>query len=61
MKRFSGLMRDTWWLWIVLCGGGIIAGWRISFVFFAAIPICIFTFFYFGILRYDENGQPKEM
>ena len=58
MNRYKGLLRDTWWLWIVLCGGGILAGSLASFVFYSAIPISIFTFFYFGLMRYDQDGNP---
>jgi len=58
MNRYKGLLRDTWWLWLILCGGGIIAGRFVSFVFLSAIPISIFAFFYFAIMRYDENGDP---
>ena len=61
MKRFRGLLRDTWWLWIVLVGGGIVAGTLISFVFFSAIPISLFAFFYFALMRYDDDGKPVEL
>ena len=60
MKRYAGLWRDTWWLWIVLCGGGVIAGSIFSWIFFSAIPISVFTFFYFGMMRYDSEGNARE-
>ena len=52
-------MRDTWWVWLILVGGGIIAGFTVSKIFLSAIPISIFAFLYFGLIRYDANGEPK--
>lgn len=60
MKRFAGLFRDTWYFWLIINAGGILAGSLISPVFFSAIPISIFSFFYFGLLRYDEEGNHRE-
>jgi len=60
MKRYQSLMRDTWWLWLVIFGGGLLAGSFLHFSFFSAIPIGLFTFFYFGLMRYDKHGTPTE-
>ena len=57
-SRFKSMMRDTWWAWIILCGGGMIAGILVSRIFYIAIPISVFAFFYFGVMRYDEFGNP---
>lgn len=54
-------MRDTWWAWITILGFGIVGGSIVSKIFFSAIPIAFFAFFYFGMVRYDENGDAKEM
>ncbi len=50
-------MQDTWWLWLFLVGIGIILGIFVEWVFFISIPISIFAFVYFGIMRYDEDGN----
>ena len=60
MKRYISLLKDTWWLWIVIFGAGISAGVFGHFSFFSAVPIGIFTFFYFGLMRYDKEGNPVE-
>lgn len=60
MKRFAGLWRDTWGLWIALGIGGTLAGTIVSWIFFSTIPISLFTFFYFGLMRYDEEGNSRE-
>jgi hypothetical protein len=58
MRRYAALWRDTWWLWLsVLIGGGGLAVFEP--VFLVTVPICIFAFVYFGLMRYDENGKPK--
>ena len=59
MKRFLGLWRDTWLMWIVLLTGGVLAGAFIKAVFFFTIPISMFSFFYFGWMRYDEDGSHR--
>lgn len=60
MKRYEGLMRDTWWAWLIIFAFGIILGFAFHLLFFSAIPIGVFSFFYFGIMRYDENGNVKQ-
>ncbi len=59
MKRFSAIMKETWWVWLILIGGGTIAGMLVSRIFFIAIPISFFSFFYFAIVRYDDEGKPR--
>lgn len=61
MNRYKGLMRDTWWAWVTIVVFGIVGGTLVSKIFLSAIPIAVFSFFYFGIVRYDENGNAKEM
>ena len=55
MKRFQGLLRDTWMVWLLFIAGGSIAGIFLP-VFFVAIPISIVSFLYFGFMRYDSSG-----
>jgi hypothetical protein len=60
LKRYQGLMKDTWWAWLTILLFGIVGSW-VSMIFLSAIPIAIFAFFYFGMMRYDEDGNAKEM
>lgn len=60
MKRFRALLIDTWWLWLVIFGAGILVGSVFHPSFYSAIPIGIFTFFYFAIMRYDKDGNAVE-
>ena len=38
--------------------GGCILAVTVSPVFFVTIPICLFSFVYFGVMRYDDDGNP---
>lgn len=61
LKRYKGLLRDTWWAWLTILAFGIIGGTLMSRIFYSAIPIAVFAFVYFGMMRYDEHGNTKEM
>lgn len=56
MKRFKGLLRDTWLVWLIFVGGGCIGGMFLP-VALMAIPISFFAFIYFGLMRYDQDGN----
>lgn len=58
MDRYAALIRDTWWMWIILLLFGVVLGFCFSRIFFIAIPICFFAFIYFGLMRYDADGNP---
>lgn len=61
MARFKGLLRDTWWLWIffiVICALLI---YYVSIVLSVMIPILCFTFVYFAMIRYDDQGNAREI
>ncbi len=60
MLRFLGLLRDTWWLWIVLFTMGTGMTLFMSWIFVVTFPICLFSFVYFGLMRYDELGNEKK-
>ena len=53
-------MRDTWWAWLIILVFGLVLGILLHPLFFSAIPIAVFSFFYFGIMRYDEEGNAKD-
>ena len=57
MKRYAALWRDTWWVWLSLFAFGIVLGTLLEWVFFLAIPTSLFAFVYFGLMRYDSDGN----
>ena len=60
MKRYKGLLRDSWIAWVVIFAFGAVLGFAKHPLFFSAIPIGLFAFFYFGFMRYDEHGNAKD-
>ncbi len=60
MKRYIALLKETWWVWGLIFGSGIVAGMFGHPSFYSAIPIGLFVFFYFGLMRYDKHGNPVE-
>lgn len=60
MKQVLALARETWWLWIVFLAGGGWLTYAVDGAFVITFPICVFTFFYFAFIRYDEDGKPRD-
>jgi hypothetical protein len=61
MKRIQGLLRDTWWLWLGLVLLGTLLARLVSPVFVVTYPICLFAMVYFGLMRYDDEGNHREV
>ncbi|MEZ6137259.1 MAG: hypothetical protein R3C53_20410 [Pirellulaceae bacterium] len=59
MNRYRALWIETWWLWIVLAVFGVVMTIGVSWIFLVTFPISLFTFFWFGFVRYDEDGNFK--
>jgi hypothetical protein len=59
MQRITGLLRDTWWLWLAFFSAAVLGASFVDIVFLAAIPICVVTMVYFASVRYDEHGRPR--
>ncbi|QDV27250.1 hypothetical protein [Aureliella helgolandensis] len=58
MKRFLALIRETWWLWLLFLGFGTVMS-MFSPIFLVTFPICTCVFFWFGFIRYDDEGNFK--
>ena len=57
MNQIRGLLRDTWWLWLVFSAFVILA--MILFTTFYAVcfPFLVGMMIYFALMRYDKNGE----
>ena len=56
MRRYSQLLKDTWWLWLLyLAVAGLMIGY-VNKIFVIMLPILVVIFLYFAIVRYDEDG-----
>ncbi len=60
MKRYSALLKKTWWLWLAFAAITVALCLLVGPVSLFIVPICVFTFFYFAIVRYDEHGNHRE-
>lgn len=61
LRRLGGLLRDAWWIPIIIVGGSLFVGGFIhplvgAVTFFAGL----FTLGYFAILRYDDDGRERK-
>ena len=57
MKRYKAFVKETWWLWTIFA---VVLSGLILFVhpiFVAVIPMIVVIFFYFALVRYDEDGN----
>ena len=59
VKRFRALLQNTWWLWLLFAAVGVGLGVFAGKIGLVLIPICVFTFFWFAYLRYDDSGNPR--
>jgi len=58
MKRIRALLRTTWWLWLILFGGlGVLSAFEKAALI--CVPLCVFVFFYFAFVRFDEHGHRR--
>lgn len=60
MKRYKGLIKETWWLWLIFLSVGVIGGYFLPAAL-VTLPMTFFSFLYFGFMRYDADGNPREM
>ncbi len=59
MNRFRALFNETWWLWVAFLVAGTLMSSLVSPIFLVTFPVCIFTFFWFAYVRYDDKGNFK--
>lgn len=57
INRYKGLIRDTWWLWLIFLVAAILLTSLVSLLFFVTFPILIFAVVYYGAVRYDDDGN----
>ena len=58
-NRFSGLLRDTWWLWGAFLLIGITMTILVSRFFLVTFPMLIVAFTYYASMRYNDDGTHK--
>jgi hypothetical protein len=59
MKRFYGLLRETWWLWLVLYGGCYLLATYVEPFMVVTYPMMFVVFVYFAFVRFDDEGESR--
>ena len=59
MNRIKGLLRDTWWLWIIFFVAGVLLTALVNLIFIVTFPILVFTLIYYATIRYDDDGNAR--
>ncbi len=57
MKRYKAFLKETWWLWTIF---SVVLLGLILFIhpiFIAVVPMIVVVFFYFALVRYDDDGN----
>jgi hypothetical protein len=57
MKRYKAFLKETWWLWTIF---SVVLLGLILFIhpiFIAVVPMIVVIFFYFALVRYDDDGN----
>jgi uncharacterized membrane protein len=57
LKRYTAFLKQTWWIWSIYLTVSILLITFLSPVFIAVIPMIIVVFFYFALIRYDDDGN----
>lgn len=57
MKRYKAFWKHTWWIWTIYGAAAVLLTIFLSPVFVAVFPMVIAMFFYFALIRYDEDGN----
>jgi uncharacterized membrane protein YhaH (DUF805 family) len=57
MKRYRAFLKETWWLWCIYVAITLVLVLFIHLIFLAVLPMMMVNFFYFALVRYDEDGN----
>lgn len=57
MKRYRAFLKETWWLWCLYVVINALLIVLVHPIFIAVLPMMIINFFYFALVRYDEDGN----
>jgi uncharacterized membrane protein YhaH (DUF805 family) len=57
MKRYRAFLKETWWLWCIYVAITLVLVLFIHLIFLAVLPMMLVNFFYFALVRYDEDGN----
>jgi hypothetical protein len=60
MKQIAALLKQTWWLWLLLIALCIVLTIYVDPVGgIICFPLLLFVMLYFAFVRFDEDGNPR--
>lgn len=57
MNQIKGLLRETWWLWLLMFSASLLMGILVTPIYLIVLPGLIVTMVYFALIRYDRDGN----
>jgi len=57
MKRYKAFLKETWWLWCIYLVATLCLVLFVHLIFLAIVPMMVVNFFYFALVRYDDDGN----
>lgn len=60
MAQIKGLLRDTWWLWLLFIIATFFMAFTLSRAFLLGLLVLPAMFLYFAYGRYDDDGNQIE-
>jgi hypothetical protein len=57
MKRYRAFLKETWWLWCLFVVLALLLIVLVHPIFLVILPMMLVNFFYFALVRYDEDGN----
>ena len=57
MNQVRGLLRDTWWLWLLFVVAVILAMIFVTPFYGVCFPFLLGMMIYFALMRYNKHGQ----
>ena len=57
MNRYKAFLKETWWLWCIYLVATLMLVLFVHKIFLAIIPMMVVNFFYFALVRYDDDGN----
>lgn len=57
MNQLRGLLRDTWWLWLLMFAACIGMAIFLTWIYWLFMPALLGSMIYFAMMRYDRDGR----
>lgn len=59
MNQIKGLLRETWWLWLLFYGACGMLTRYVEPGMIVTFPMLFMVMIYFAFVRFDEDGESR--